>query len=79
MTMCRRKEGREGAGEEKGRRERRNLPTTNWHLTATSTRNKLSAAAAADIQYPLKGIYSGEQKWGTLCSWKNWKDRSSDS
>ena len=57
------KEGREGgAGEEKGRRERRNLSTTNWHLTATSTRNKSSAAAAADIQYPLKGIYNGEQK-----------------
>lgn len=56
-------EGREGGswrGERKG--ERRSLSTTNWHLTATSTRNKSSAAAAADIQYPLKGIHSGEQE-----------------
>lgn len=56
------KGGREGAGEEKGRGERRSLSTTNWHLTATSTRNKSSASAAADIQYPLKGIHSGEQE-----------------
>ena len=31
------------------------------------------------FQHPLKGVQGGEQKWGTLCSGKNWQDRSSDS
>ena len=57
MKMCRRKEESEGgAGGEKGRREKKEVSTKNWHLTATSTRNKSSATAAADIQYSLKGI-----------------------
>ena len=36
------------------------------------------ATAAADFQHPLKGAQGGEQKWGTLCSGKNWRNSSSD-
>ena len=46
------------------------LSTTNWHMPSTSTRIKLHATAAADLQYPLKGVQGGEQKWGTLYSGK---------
>ena len=43
---------------------------TNWHLPSTSTRIKLWAAAAADLQHLLKGVQGGGQEWGTLCSGK---------
>ena len=36
--------------------------TTNGHLPSTSTRIKSCAAAAADLQHPLKGVQGGEQK-----------------
>ena len=38
------------------------------HLPSSSTRIKLCAAAAADFQYPRKGVQGGDQEWGTLCS-----------
>ena len=52
--------------------------TTNWYCHL-STRIKSYAAAAADLQHPLKGVQGGEQKRATLCSGKSWQDRSSDS
>ena len=55
------------------------LSTTNWYLPSACTRIKSCAAAVADFQCPLKGFQGGEQKRDTLCSGKNWQDRSSDS
>ena len=39
---------------------------------------KLRATAATDLQHPLKGAQGADQGWGTLCSEKNWQNRSSD-
>ena len=36
------------------------------------------AAAAADLQHPLKGIQNGEQKWGIFYPGNIWEDMSSD-
>ena len=36
------------------------------------------AAAAADLQHPLKGIQNGEQKWGIFYPGNIWQDMSSD-
>ena len=36
--------------------------TTNRHLPSPSPRIKSCAAAAADFQWPLEGVYGGEQK-----------------
>ena len=47
-------------------------------LPFTSTRIKSCAAAAAGLQYPLKGVQDGEQEWACLCSGKTWQNRSSD-
>ena len=44
--------------------------TCRGHLPSTSTRIKSCAAAAADLQHPLKGVQGGVQKWGSLCSRK---------
>ena len=46
-----------------------------------STRIKSRTAVTIDFQHfqhPLKEVQDGEQKLGTLCSGKYWKDRSSD-
>lgn len=44
------KEGRQREGWRGERKEgKKEVSATNWHLTATSARNTLSAAAAADI------------------------------
>ena len=51
---------------------------TNWHLPSTSTRIRSRAAVAADLQHPLKGVQGGDQEGGTLCSGKNWQNRSSE-
>ena len=53
------------------------LSTINWNLPSTSTRIKSCAAAAAYLQYPLKEVQGGEQKWWALCSRKNWQNWSS--
>ena len=47
------------------------MDTRHWHMSSTSTRIKL--CAAADLQQLLKGVQGGEQKWGTLCSGKSGK------
>ena len=44
------------------------LSTANWDLPSSSTGIKSSAAVAADLQHPLKGVQGGAQKWGTLYS-----------
>ena len=54
------------------------MPTTNWHLPSASTRIESRAAAAADLQHPLRGVQGGGQEGGTLGSGKNWQNRSSD-
>ena len=36
------------------------LPTKNQHLLSTSLRIKSWATAAAKLQYPLKGVQSGD-------------------
>ena len=38
------------------------IGTFHWYLPSTSTRIKSCAAAAADFQYPLKGVQGGELK-----------------
>ena len=38
-------------------------------LSSNSTRIKSCAAAASDLQHPLKVVQGGEQKWGALWSW----------
>ena len=46
-----------------------------------STRIKSCTPITIDFQHfqhPLKEVQDGEQKLGTLCSGKYWKDRSSD-
>jgi len=48
------------------------IVTYNWHLPFTSIRIKLQAAAAADLQHPLKGVQGGDQEGGPLCSEENW-------
>ena len=53
------------------------IGTCHGHLPSNSTRIKSCAAAADDLQQPLKGVQDGEQ-WGTLSIGKNWQDRSSD-
>ena len=71
--------GREGAGGEKGRRERRNLSTANWHLTATSTRNTSSAAAAADLN-TLRKEFREESRTEAVCApGKNLQEKPSES
>ena len=40
------------------------------HSPPSSTRNKSLATAVLDLQYTLKRIQCGDQKWGTLCSGK---------
>ena len=51
----------------------RGLPTENRHLSSTPTRMKSSATAAMDLQHALRGIQSGAQERGVLCSAKNWQ------
>ena len=46
------------------------------HLPSTSTRIKLWAAVATDLQHPLRGVQVGEQKPGTVL-WKTWRTGSS--
>ena len=53
------------------------LPTGNWHLTSASTKIK-SQPLQTDIQHPLRGVQVGDQKYGTLCSGTNWKNRPTD-
>ena len=50
------------------------LPTENWHMSS-SIRIKSLATAVTDTP---KGVQGGDQEWGTLCSEKNWQNRSSD-
>ena len=38
------------------------LPTGNWHLLSASTKIESGAAAAAGLQYPLKGVQGGDQE-----------------
>ena len=54
-------------------------PTKNCHLPSGSAKMKSLATAVADLQRTLKGAQGGDQEWGTLCSGKNWQNRSSDS
>ena len=50
------------------------LTTKEWHLPSGSTRiNHLPLYFLI-----LRGVQSGDQKWGTLCSEKNWQNRPSD-
>ena len=42
------------------------VPTKNWHLPSPSTRIKSWAAAAADLQHPVKGVKSGGQELSTF-------------
>ena len=51
------------------------LSATNLHLPSTSTR--IQSCATAHEQN-LKEVQGGERKWGTLCSGKNWPNRSLD-
>ena len=44
-----------------------------------SRRIKSCAVAVAEFQHPLNRVQGREQKWGNLCSGKNWQNRSSDS
>ena len=55
------------------------IGTHHGHLPSTSIRIKSHAAATADFQHPLKGVQCRDQKWGTLCSGRNWQNRSSGS
>ena len=36
------------------------LPTTNWHLPASSTRTE--SRATADLHHPLKGVQGGDEE-----------------
>ena len=54
------------------------IGTCHGHLPSASTRIKSCAAAASNFQHSLKRVQGGEQKWGILCSGKNWQNRSSD-
>ena len=63
----------------KKKKERLSMSTTNWHLPYTSTRIRSSTDTAADFQHSLNGVQGREQKWGILCSGKNWENRSSDN
>ena len=55
------------------------LSPSNWHLPCTSIRIKLWAAAAADLQHPLKGVQSVDPEWVNMCFGRNWLNRSSGS
>ena len=44
------------------------LPTKTWHLPSTSTRIKLWAAVAADLQFPLKGVPRIKSTYEALCA-----------
>ena len=48
------------------------------HSTPTSTRVKSCAIVAAAL-HPLRSIHVRDQTWGSLCSGRNWQNRSSDS
>ena len=54
------------------------LSTTNWSFPSSSTRINSCAVAVTDLQYRLKGVQGGEQKWSTPCSGRNWQDRTVD-
>ena len=53
-------------------------PATNWHWPSTSARTKSQSAMTADCQHPLKSVQGGDQERDTLCSGKDWQNRSSD-
>ena len=55
------------------------LPVTYWHSPSTPREIKLWAPAAADLQQPLKGVQHGDQEQDTVCSGKNWQNKSSAS
>ena len=51
------------------------IDTCHWHFPSTSAKTEC-AAAAADFHHSVKGVQGEEQKWGTLCSGRNWQNRS---
>ena len=55
------------------------MPIKNCCLPSASTRMKPLATAVADPQHTPKGVQGRDQNWGTLCSGKNWQNRTSDS
>ena len=41
-------------------------------------KDQIMSGVGADLSHPLKGVQSGNQEWGTLCSGRNWQNKSSD-